>query len=64
MYTNTPDEHFLIGEAGAGDRVLVVSACSGHGFKFAPAIGAITADLLMDREPRHDLALFRPDRFG
>jgi sarcosine oxidase len=36
MYTTTPDEHFILERRG---RVVVGSACSGHGFKFAPAIG-------------------------
>jgi sarcosine oxidase len=36
MYTNTEDEHFILERRG---RVIVGSPCSGHGFKFAPAIG-------------------------
>ncbi len=36
MYTTTPDEHFILERRG---KVVIGSACSGHGFKFAPAIG-------------------------
>ena len=36
MYTTTPDEHFILERRG---RVVIGSPCSGHGFKFAPAIG-------------------------
>jgi len=36
MYTSTADEHFILERRG---RVVIASACSGHGFKFAPAIG-------------------------
>ena len=36
MYTNTSDERFILERH---DRVVVGSACSGHGFKFAPLIG-------------------------
>jgi sarcosine oxidase len=47
MYTTTPDEHFILERRG---KVVIGSACSGHGFKFAPAIGnrlaALTADIL------------------
>jgi monomeric sarcosine oxidase len=47
MYTTTPDEHFILERRG---KVVIGSACSGHGFKFAPAIGsrlaALSADIL------------------
>jgi cysteine desulfurase/selenocysteine lyase len=43
--------------------VLVASACSGHGFKFAPVIGAALADLVTGRA-RDDLAFLSPARFS
>jgi sarcosine oxidase len=61
-YTNTPDGHFLIDRHPESERVLVVSPCSGHGFKFAPAIGEAVADLVTGSDPRDDLAAFRLDR--
>jgi sarcosine oxidase len=45
LYTNTPDERFLVERHG---RVVVGSACSGHGFKFAPAVGGRLADLALE----------------
>ena len=42
IYTNTPDEHFVIERHGP---IVVGSACSGHGFKFAPLIGKRLAEL-------------------
>ena len=42
MYTTTPDEHFILERR---DRVVIGSACSGHGFKFAPAIGRRLAEM-------------------
>jgi sarcosine oxidase len=42
MYTTTPDQHFILERRG---NVVIGSACSGHGFKFAPAIGARLAAL-------------------
>jgi sarcosine oxidase len=43
MYTNSPDGHFIIDREGP---VAYASACSGHGFKFASAIGELLADLV------------------
>lgn len=45
LYTNTPDQHFVLERYG---RVVVGSACSGHGFKFAPLIGRKLAALCME----------------
>ncbi|MBI2920399.1 MAG: N-methyl-L-tryptophan oxidase [Planctomycetes bacterium] len=59
LYTNTADGHFVIDRHPAHPQVLVVSACSGHGFKFSSAIGEIAADLLTDCTPPFDLGLFR-----
>jgi sarcosine oxidase len=42
MYTTTADETFILERRG---RIIVGSPCSGHGFKFAPAIGERLADL-------------------
>ena len=64
MYTNTPDGHFVIGKDARHPAAMVVSACSGHGFKFAPAIGEIVADLVAEGRTRWDLGLFSPDRFS
>ncbi len=44
LYTNTPDERFLVASHPAHPNVEIVSACSGHGFKFASAIGEIVAE--------------------
>lgn len=63
LYTNTPDLHFVVGPAGPSG-VTVVSACSGHGFKFAPVIGEIAADLALDGRTAHDIAGFSPARFS
>lgn len=62
LYTNTPDRHFII-DWLAGDRVLVLSPCSGHGFKFASAIGEIAAQLVLDGRSWVDLSPFSLGRF-
>jgi sarcosine oxidase len=48
MYTTTADEAFILERRG---RIVVGSACSGHGFKFAPAIGERLAALALDAAP-------------
>ncbi len=63
LYTNTPDEHFILDRHPAHPNVLVASPCSGHGFKFAPAIGEVLADMAQGRPPRYDLSPFRLGRF-
>ena len=59
LYTNTVDGHFWIDRDATDSKVLLVSACSGHGFKFAPVIGEIVADCVQRGTSRFDLALFR-----
>ena len=61
LYTNTPDEDFIIDAHPAHPQVLIVSPCSGHGFKFSSAIGEIVTDLVMDGESALDLTPFRLD---
>ena len=63
MYTNTPDEHFMIGTLPGQPQVSVAAGFSGHGFKFASVIGEIMADLAQNGATEHDINLFRLDRF-
>jgi sarcosine oxidase len=64
MFTNAPDEHFILDLHPEDARVVVASPCSGHGFKFCSVVGEITADLAEAGETRHDISLFRLDRFA
>lgn len=64
LYTNTPDEHFILDRHPAYPQVILASPCSGHGFKFASAIGEILADLATGRVSGFDLAPFALSRFG
>ena len=45
VYTSARDQEFIIDRDPARAHVVFASACAGHGFKFAPAIGEILADL-------------------
>ena len=44
--------------------MVVASPCSGHGYKFCSVVGEIVADLAETGETRHDIGLFRLDRFA
>ncbi len=63
LFTNTPDHDFIIDFHPESRNVLLSSACSGHGFKFASAIGELQADLVSGGETRFDLSAFRISRF-
>jgi sarcosine oxidase len=59
IFTNTPDEHFILDRLPDCPQVCVASPCSGHGFKFSSVIGEIMADLAEKGETRHDTAMHR-----
>ncbi len=63
LFTNTPDHDFILDFHPFCPQVLISSPCSGHGFKFASAIGEIQADLLTKGKSRFDLSPFRIDRW-
>jgi len=58
LYTDTPDGHFLIDFHPRYPQVLLSSPCSGHGFKFASAIGEMQAELLLEGRARFDASAF------
>src|SRR5262249_9523117 len=62
LYTMMPDGDFLIDHLPGTPQVIVASPCSGHGFKFAPVIGEILADLASIGRTAHDIARLRLDR--
>lgn len=64
MFTNSPDNHFIIDLHPDYPQVSFVSACSGHGFKFVSVVGEILADLAERGETRHNIEFFRVGRFN
>jgi sarcosine oxidase len=58
LYTMMPDGDFLIDRLPGWPQVIVASPCSGHGFKFAPVIGEILADLALVGTTAHDISRF------
>jgi sarcosine oxidase len=59
MYTNTWNEDFVIDHLPGEERIVMMSACSGHGFKFMPYLGAITANLVTGTRNEFDISRFR-----
>jgi len=64
LFTNSPDEHFILDFHPEYPQVAVASACSGHGFKFCSVVGEIMADLILDGGTRFDIDMFRLSRFS
>ncbi|MER5770836.1 N-methyl-L-tryptophan oxidase [Streptomyces sp. NPDC001985] len=62
VYTMSRDESFLIGRSREREGVVYASACSGHGFKFAPGIGEILVELALDGRSSMDISAFDPER--
>ena len=63
LFTNTPDEDFLLDVHPEYENVVVGAGFSGHGFKFASVVGEILADLAVDGETPHAIDPFRIARF-
>jgi sarcosine oxidase len=63
IFTNSPDEHFIIDRLPDAPQVSLAAGFSGHGYKFCSVVGEIMADLAMRGETGHDIGLFRLDRF-
>jgi len=62
-YTVTPDRHFIIDEHPSLQHTLVVSACSGHGFKHSAALGEAFAQWCTRGTTDLDLSSFSLKRF-
>jgi sarcosine oxidase len=63
LFTNSPDEHFILDTLPDHPQVAVGAGFSGHGFKFASVIGEILADLAADGDTDHPIGMFRLNRF-
>ena len=64
MYTNTPDEHFIIDYYPSHQNIIIASPCSGHGFKFSSAIGKILCDMALEKQLSFDISPFSINRFS
>jgi sarcosine oxidase len=64
LYTAAPDGHFVIDRHPEHPQVVVASPCSGHGFKYTPAIGQLLADLALTGATRLAIDGFFISRFA
>lgn len=62
FYTTTRDHHFAIGALPAQPAIILASACSGHGFKFASALGELIARMVAAHETRVPTPMFNVER--
>jgi sarcosine oxidase len=64
LFTNSPDEHFILDLHPRHPQVALAAGFSGHGFKFCSVVGEIMADLSQHGETGRQIGLFRLDRFS
>lgn len=64
MYTMTPDGHFILDRHPLHESVCFAAGFSGHGFKFAPLIGSIMADLAIDGRTSEPIRFLGLNRFS
>jgi sarcosine oxidase len=63
-YTVTPDEDFVIDFAPESRDILLVSACSGHGFKHSAAVGEMAANCILENKTLNNMEAFSLKRFS
>jgi sarcosine oxidase len=64
LFTVTPDKAFVIDMHPESTAVVFASACSGHGFKFAPVVGEVLADLADEGSTPHAIDFLRLGRLS
>jgi sarcosine oxidase len=64
LYTVTPDHDFIVDRLPDAPNIVVASACSGHGFKFAPVLGEVLADLATNGRTSYDIGRFKLSRYA
>lgn len=63
LYTMSPDQHFVVDRVPDRGSMIVLGGFSGHGYKFAPVIGEIAADLALDGGTERPAGFLSLDRF-
>ncbi|XP_074016818.1 peroxisomal sarcosine oxidase [Numenius arquata] len=63
LYTNTPDEDFILDRHPKFSNIIIGAGFSGHGFKLAPVVGKLLCELSLGEEPSHSMAPFAITRF-
>ena len=63
LYEMTPDGHAIVGRSPSFENVFLATGCSGHGVMHAPALGQLTAELIVDGSTSLDISALSPARF-
>ncbi|XP_009996090.1 PREDICTED: peroxisomal sarcosine oxidase [Chaetura pelagica] len=63
LYTNTPDEDFILDRHPEFSNIIIGAGFSGHGFKLSPVVGKLLCELSLGEEPSHSMAPFAISRF-
>ncbi|NXW64820.1 SOX oxidase, partial [Eurystomus gularis] len=63
LYTNTPDEDFILDQHPKFSNIIIGAGFSGHGFKLAPVVGKLLCELSLGEEPSHSIVPFAITRF-
>ncbi|NXR14042.1 SOX oxidase, partial [Semnornis frantzii] len=63
LYTNTPDEDFILDRLPQHSNIIIGAGFSGHGFKLAPVVGKLLCELSLGEEPSYSMAPFAITRF-
>ena len=63
LYTETPDEDFIIDNHPDCPNILIAAGFSGHGFKFCSLVGRIMSELVLTGKTEFDITPFRIDRY-
>ncbi len=64
IYTNTPDEDFIIDTLPGHSNVAIACGFSGHGFKFSSVVGEVLSQMVTNQEISFDMSPFRLSRFN
>jgi len=63
IYTQTPDEHFIVDKHPEHAHVAIGAGFSGHGFKFSTTVGKMLTEIALDGSTPHNDSLFKIARF-
>ena len=63
MFTNTPDENFIIDRHPNYSQVFIAGGFSGHGFKFTSVVGEIISEMILKSKFPNELEFLRLSRF-
>jgi sarcosine oxidase len=64
LFTNSPDEHFILDLHPNHPEVALAAGFSGHGYKFCSVVGEIMADLAQKGETEHNIGFLGLKRFS